>query len=108
MTALRTLSQAKEMAMEAAPTVFPTLANLANDPWYILVFNVSLAMTGGAIVGGVMIPVAEEVMAGKFNGIPYFFWCCSLWLACAGWLRAKNWKPFIWFTCVLLLISSWV
>lgn len=93
---------------EKLPGVFPSLANLARNPWHEIVFTIALAMSGGALVGGVLMPVAYEVAQGEFNALPYAFWGVSLWLACAGWLRGRKWIPFTWFVFVLLIISSWV
>jgi hypothetical protein len=102
------LARVTDAAMERAPTLFPSLANIARNPWHEIVFTIALALAGGALVGGILIPVGYEVAQGKIDALPYALWGVSLWLACAGWLRGRKWLPFVWFTFIILVISSWV
>ena len=94
--------------MERAPSLFPSLANIARNPWHEIVFTIGLALAGGALVGGILVPVAYEIAQGKIDALPYALWGISLWLACAGWLRGRKWLPFVWYVGILLIISSWV
>ncbi len=94
--------------MEKAPSLFPSLANIARNPWHEIVFTIGLALAGGALVGGILVPVAYEIAQGKIDALPYALWGISLWLACAGWLRGRKWLPFVWYVGILLIISSWV
>ena len=94
--------------MERAPSLFPSLANIARNPWHEIVFTIGLALAGGALVGGILVPVGYEIAQGKIDALPYALWGISLWLACAGWLRGRKWLPFVWYVGILLIISSWV
>ena len=94
--------------MERAPTLFPSLANIARNPWHEIIFTIGLASAGGALVGGILVPVGYEIAQGKIDALPYALWGISLWLACAGWLRGRKWLPFVWYVGILLIISSWV
>jgi hypothetical protein len=94
--------------METLPKRLPFLADFAQRPFSEILTLIVLATSGGALVAGILIPIAYEMAQGKFAALPYGMWGISLWLACAAWLKGKKWLPFLWFTGIIFIISSWV